>query len=88
MIGFDDVQDAGLNPPSLSSVAVPARENGRRVASRNSRGRGGIDREYGTRGVPSQRGAAGRPVGAPVPNCSSDLSQPGDTRTVPVLTGA
>jgi DNA-binding LacI/PurR family transcriptional regulator len=32
VIGFDDVHDAGLNRPSLSSVAVPARETGRRAA--------------------------------------------------------
>ena len=32
VIGFDDVHDAGLNRPSLSSVAVPARESGRRAA--------------------------------------------------------
>jgi len=32
VIGFDDVHDAGLNRPSLSSVAVPAREMGRRAA--------------------------------------------------------
>lgn len=32
VIGFDDVLDAGLNRPSLSSVAVPARETGRRAA--------------------------------------------------------
>ena len=31
VIGFDDVHDAGLNRPSLSSVAVPARETGRRA---------------------------------------------------------
>ncbi len=31
VIGFDDVHDAGLNHPSLSSVAVPARETGRRA---------------------------------------------------------
>ncbi len=31
VIGFDDVHDAGLNRPSLSSVAVPARESGRRA---------------------------------------------------------
>ncbi len=32
VIGFDDVHDAGLNRPSLSSVTVPARETGRRAA--------------------------------------------------------
>lgn len=32
VIGFDDVHDAGLNRPSLSSVAVPARGTGRRAA--------------------------------------------------------
>jgi len=32
VIGFDDVHDAGLNRPSLSSVTVPAREMGRRAA--------------------------------------------------------
>jgi LacI family transcriptional regulator len=32
VIGFDDVHDAGFNRPSLSSVAVPARETGRRAA--------------------------------------------------------
>jgi len=32
VIGFDDVHDAGLNRPSLSSVSVPARETGRRAA--------------------------------------------------------
>ena len=32
VIGFDDVHDAGLNRPSLSSVAIPARETGRRAA--------------------------------------------------------
>jgi LacI family transcriptional regulator len=32
VIGFDDVHDAGLNRPSLSSIAVPARETGRRAA--------------------------------------------------------
>ena len=32
VIGFDDVHEAGLNRPSLSSVAVPARETGRRAA--------------------------------------------------------
>jgi DNA-binding LacI/PurR family transcriptional regulator len=32
VIGFDDVHDAALNRPSLSSVAVPARESGRRAA--------------------------------------------------------
>jgi len=32
VIGFDDVHDAGLNRPSLTSVAVPARETGRRAA--------------------------------------------------------
>jgi DNA-binding LacI/PurR family transcriptional regulator len=32
VIGFDDVHDAGLNRPSLSSVAVPARETGQRAA--------------------------------------------------------
>jgi LacI family transcriptional regulator, galactose operon repressor len=32
VIGFDDVHDAGLNRPSLSSVAVPVRETGRRAA--------------------------------------------------------
>jgi LacI family transcriptional regulator len=32
VVGFDDVHDAGLNRPSLSSVAVPARETGRRAA--------------------------------------------------------
>jgi LacI family transcriptional regulator len=32
VIGFDDVHEAGLNRPSLSSVAVPAREMGRRAA--------------------------------------------------------
>ena len=32
VIGFDDVHDAGLNRPSLSSVAVPARDTGRRAA--------------------------------------------------------
>jgi DNA-binding LacI/PurR family transcriptional regulator len=32
VIGFDDVHDAELNRPSLSSVAVPARETGRRAA--------------------------------------------------------
>jgi LacI family transcriptional regulator len=32
VIGFDDVHDAGLHRPSLSSVAVPARETGRRAA--------------------------------------------------------
>jgi DNA-binding LacI/PurR family transcriptional regulator len=32
VIGFDDVHDAHLNRPSLSSVAVPARETGRRAA--------------------------------------------------------
>jgi DNA-binding LacI/PurR family transcriptional regulator len=32
VIGFDDVHDAGLNRPSLSSVAVPARETGHRAA--------------------------------------------------------
>jgi DNA-binding LacI/PurR family transcriptional regulator len=32
VIGFDDVHDAGLNRPSLSSVAVPARVTGRRAA--------------------------------------------------------
>src|SRR5215211_3398789 len=32
VIGFDDVHAAGLNRPSLSSVAVPARETGRRAA--------------------------------------------------------
>jgi DNA-binding LacI/PurR family transcriptional regulator len=32
VIGFDDVHDAGLNRPSLGSVAVPARETGRRAA--------------------------------------------------------
>ena len=32
VIGFDDVHDAGLNRPSLSSVAVPARDSGRRAA--------------------------------------------------------
>ena len=32
VIGFDDVHDAGLNRPSLSSVAVPAGETGRRAA--------------------------------------------------------
>jgi LacI family transcriptional regulator, galactose operon repressor len=32
VIGFDDVHDAGLNRPSLSSVAVRARESGRRTA--------------------------------------------------------
>jgi LacI family transcriptional regulator len=32
VIGFDDVHDAGLNRPSLSSVGVPARETGRRAA--------------------------------------------------------
>jgi DNA-binding LacI/PurR family transcriptional regulator len=31
VIGFDDVHEAGLNRPSLSSVAVPARETGRRA---------------------------------------------------------
>jgi DNA-binding LacI/PurR family transcriptional regulator len=31
VIGFDDVHDAGLNRPSLSSIAVPARETGRRA---------------------------------------------------------
>ena len=31
VVGFDDVHDAGLNRPSLSSVAVPARETGRRA---------------------------------------------------------
>jgi DNA-binding LacI/PurR family transcriptional regulator len=31
VIGFDDVHDAGLNRPSLTSVAVPARETGRRA---------------------------------------------------------
>jgi LacI family transcriptional regulator len=31
VIGFDDVHDAGLNRPSLSSVAVPARDTGRRA---------------------------------------------------------
>ena len=31
VIGFDDVHDAGLNRPSLSSVAVPARETGHRA---------------------------------------------------------
>jgi LacI family transcriptional regulator len=33
VIGFDDVMDAGFNRPSLSSVAVPARETGRRAAA-------------------------------------------------------
>lgn len=33
VIGFDDVHDAGLNRPSLSSVAVPARDSGRRAAA-------------------------------------------------------
>jgi LacI family transcriptional regulator len=32
VIGFDDVHEAGLNRPSLSTVAVPARESGRRAA--------------------------------------------------------
>jgi LacI family transcriptional regulator len=32
VIGFDDVHEAGLNRPSLSSVVVPARETGRRAA--------------------------------------------------------
>jgi len=32
VIGFDDVHAAGLNRPSLSSVAVPARDTGRRAA--------------------------------------------------------
>jgi LacI family transcriptional regulator len=32
VIGFDDVHTAGLNRPSLSSVAVPARDTGRRAA--------------------------------------------------------
>jgi len=32
VIGFDDVHEAGHNRPSLSSVAVPARETGRRAA--------------------------------------------------------
>ena len=32
VIGFDDVHDAAHNRPSLSSVAVPARETGRRAA--------------------------------------------------------
>ena len=32
VIGFDDVHDADLNRPSLSSVGVPARETGRRAA--------------------------------------------------------
>lgn len=32
VIGFDDVHDAGLNRPSLTSVAVPARDTGRRAA--------------------------------------------------------
>jgi DNA-binding LacI/PurR family transcriptional regulator len=31
VIGFDDVHDARFNRPSLSSVAVPARETGRRA---------------------------------------------------------
>jgi LacI family transcriptional regulator len=31
VIGFDDVHAAGLNRPSLSSIAVPARETGRRA---------------------------------------------------------
>jgi len=32
VIGFDDVHSAGLNRPSLSSVAMPARDTGRRAA--------------------------------------------------------
>ena len=32
VIGFDDVLEAGHNRPSLSSVAVPARQTGRRAA--------------------------------------------------------
>jgi LacI family transcriptional regulator len=32
VIGFDDVHEAGHNRPSLSSVAVPAHETGRRAA--------------------------------------------------------
>lgn len=32
VIGFDDMPEAGLNRPALSTVAVPARATGRRVA--------------------------------------------------------
>ena len=59
VIGFDDVHDAGLNRPSLSSVAVPARETGRRAAPARTGAGGGVDRADRTRRVPNQAGAAG-----------------------------
>lgn len=46
VIGFDDMYDAALNRPSLSSVAVPARATGRRAA------RLVLDRAKGSTGPP------------------------------------
>ena len=67
VIGFDDVHDAGLNRPSLSSVAVPARETGRRAAQTRPGTGSGIDRGRRARGVPDQARSRGRPAAVPVP---------------------
>ncbi len=59
VIGFDDVHDAGLNRPSLSSVAVPARETGRRAGQLVLERVAGSTEPHRTRGISHQVGAAG-----------------------------
>ena len=67
VIGFDDVHDAGLNRPSLSSVAVPARRPAAGLRSLCWSELPDLpNRPYARSFRPSS--SRGRPAAAPVPN--------------------
>ena len=84
VIGFDDVHDAGLNRPSLSSVAVPARETGRRAAEIVLQRTLGSTEPGHFRGIPRQASAA-RDLRLPPSHANPTLKDQSLMRTVPVL---
>ncbi len=93
VIGFDDVHDAGLNRPSLSSVAVPARETGRRAAQLVLERAAGSTQPDRTRRAAHQAAAAGDlrlPASATTDLSATHtlLKDRPEMRTVPVLSGA